>query len=164
MYNHPATFQAARIRSITPSRGTKTPTTIPTVSETISRLCAHNLVATLVLFAFRGAMLFSVGKRYLENQRQLALHFRFSLPEAQLAAHFHEACRILCGAEFNAARVEVGSNSRLLEERHGIGRISDELAMGEGIGNEILCRRVFGLERRAVRRCEDRDRVVEDRW
>ena len=58
MYNHPAAFQAARIRSITPSRGTKTPTTMPTISETISRLCAHNLAATLVLFAFRGASAF----------------------------------------------------------------------------------------------------------
>jgi len=69
----------------------------------------------------------------VENLRRLTLHVRFPLPESQLAAHFHEACRILCGAEFNAARVEVGSNSRLLEERHGIGRIADELAVSEGI-------------------------------
>lgn len=74
----------------------------------------------------------------------LALHLRFPLPEAQLAAHFHEACRILFRGEFDAARIEVGSDSRLLEERHDIGRIGDELAVGEGIGNEILRRCVFG--------------------
>ena len=89
MDNHPATFQAARIRSITPSRGTKTPTTMPTISETVSAVCPQ-------FFGEVRASLFSKRRAFccwqvsdLENQRQLALHFRFPLPEAHLAAHFH---------------------------------------------------------------------------
>ena len=35
---------------------------MPTISETNSRLCAHNLAETLVLFAFRSDVLFAVGK------------------------------------------------------------------------------------------------------
>src|SRR6476661_11239427 len=57
---------------------------------------------------------FFEAKRFLplarvdvENLRRLTLHVRFPLPKSQLAAHFHEACRILLRAEFDTAHIEV---------------------------------------------------------
>src|SRR6476660_6542282 len=111
---------------------------------TNSRLCAHDLAERLLLFVFRSEALLPLARVAVENLRRLTLHVRFPLPESQLAAHFHEACRILLRAEFDTAHIEVGSKSSLVEERHGIGRIADELAVSEGIGNEILRRSVFG--------------------
>ena len=73
-----------------------------------------------------------------------ALHLRLSLPERSSRHDLDETRRVLFRAEFDTASVEVGSKSRLVEERHGIGRIGDQLAVSERIGNEILRRNVFG--------------------
>ena len=69
----------------------------------------------------------------------------------------------LSAASADEAFVEVVGNARLLEKRDRIGRVSDELPVRRGVGDEVAGRGEFQQRRYPVLRRQDRHRVEQDR-
>lgn len=78
---------------------------------------------------------------------------QFPVPEAQLTAGLEEGRNVPRAAQADHAFVELfGRHASLDQRRLGLARIADELAVGEGVADEVLGRLVLRQHRRALRR------------
>src|SRR5262249_20852475 len=84
-------------------------------------------------------------------------------PEAQLTAGRNECRTCLRSLQCDAAVVAAVWHASLLEERQCCLDIADELAMGEGVGDEIARRRLLHQALDAVVRWQECHRVIEPR-
>ena len=91
------------------------------------------------------------------------LHNCLARPEAQLTARRNEWYTALRSFQRDAPVVAAVHHASLPEERQGCLDIADELAMGEGIGDEIACGRLLHQDFDAVFRWQERYRVIEHR-
>src|SRR3989442_8127372 len=92
------------------------------------------------------------------------LHDRLTRPEAQLTTRRNELRTSLRSFQCDTPLVAALRHARLPEERHRYLDIADELAMGEGIGDEIARGRLLHQVCYTICRRHQRHRVVEHRW
>src|SRR5262249_14608806 len=92
------------------------------------------------------------------------LHDRLTRPEAQLTARRNEFGTSLRSIQRDAPVIAVVRHARLLEERQRCFYIADELAMREGIGDEIARGRLLHQDLDTVFRWQERHRIIEYRW